>query len=69
MLSLNLLIHQQELLSSASRAQQRWAHVLSSTFQPNTAEIYSIDKCIYTVYAADQVAYDNPLLDILGRRE
>ena len=69
MLSLNLLKHPQELLTSASRAQQRLARVLTSTVQHNTAEMHSIDTCIYIVYAADQVAYDGPLVGTLDRRE
>ena len=35
--------HPQELLTSACRAQQRLARVLTSTIQPDTAEMYSIE--------------------------
>ena len=67
--SLNLLKHPQGLLTSASRAEQRLTRVLTSTVQPNTVEMCSIDKFIYIVYAASQVAYDDPLIGTLGRRE
>ena len=37
--------------------------------QPNTADMYSLDTLIYIVYAAGQVAYNHPLVGILGRRQ
>ena len=69
MLSLELLKHPQEMLTPASRAQQRLARVLTSTVQPKTAEMYSTDTCIYIVCAAGQVANDDPLVGTLGGHE
>lgn len=62
MLSLNPIVHLQELLTSDSRAQHRLGHVLTSTVQANTAEMYSIDYLSYIVHAAGRVAYAMPLL-------